>query len=73
MDDGLHHVDVRMADEQRERVANHRGALHIAILLGPATSGPRAAASRQHHRRYPVRHRFGLLAILLLVTSAAAS
>src|SRR5258707_5085686 len=57
MNDGLSRRDLRMVNEQREGVADHRGAPKLAILLGCDAPRTDATASRHHDGRYPSRHR----------------
>src|SRR5260370_25878101 len=57
MNDGLNARDLRMVNEQREGVADHRGAPQLAILLGCDAPRTDATASRHHDGRYPSRHR----------------
>ncbi len=57
MNDGLNERDLRMVNEQREGVADHRGAPHLAILLGSGATRTDATAGRHHDGRYPSRHR----------------
>src|SRR5229473_3871671 len=57
MNDGLNARDLRMVNEQREGVADHRGAPQLAILLGCDAPRTDATAGRHHDGRYPSRHR----------------
>jgi hypothetical protein len=56
MDDGLNERDLRMVNEKREGVADHRRTAQIAVLLG--RSAPRAdtPAGRHHDGRYVCGH-----------------
>jgi hypothetical protein len=61
MNDGLYQRDLGMLDEQREGVTDHRGAPHLAILLGSHAPGPGASTGRNHYGGYSSRHRVHLL------------